>query len=351
MNIEALLYEEESAILDFKEEQYLFIDEDNKHKKSELLKDILAFANAWRQSDAYILIGIREVKGGKSEVLGIEEDIDDASLQEFINKKLNRPIEFEYKSIKLEGKNIAYIKIPIQNRPFYTKKDYGIIKKNMVYLRRGSSTDIADPDEIFKMGEDNVNIGSKNPADYKIIAKLIPISFKSDIEDELKRHSKRIFQIIFIIENIGTTSDTNIGITIDSLNKIIEDYELENYLEDCINFIKPPEDDTSYSYMDKNEYNLYAPPPPKIFNPNPYRKHLEIQLNSISVELREMYVGDKKEVLKEKIIFIEAEDEKVSTLDFNIKSKETKAVISKSIELVLLEEQRDINEVLEFFNM
>lgn len=66
--IDELIYEEESATLDFKSKQYLF-DGANDYEKSELLKDILAFANAWRRTDAYILIGIEEVKGEKSNII------------------------------------------------------------------------------------------------------------------------------------------------------------------------------------------------------------------------------------------------------------------------------------------
>jgi hypothetical protein len=42
---EQLLYEEESSTLDFKKEQYRFAKA-IEHEKSELLKDILGFANA-----------------------------------------------------------------------------------------------------------------------------------------------------------------------------------------------------------------------------------------------------------------------------------------------------------------
>lgn len=66
---ESLLYSSESDTLDFKLCQYHF---DDKEKKAEFLKDILAFANSWRKTDAYILIGVKDVPGGKSEVVGEE---------------------------------------------------------------------------------------------------------------------------------------------------------------------------------------------------------------------------------------------------------------------------------------
>ncbi len=153
--IESLLYEEEGVNLDLKLEQYKFIKASD-DEKSELLKDILAFVNSWRRTDAYILIGIREVKGGRSEVVGIADLLDDAALQQFVNTKTNRPVTFSYTNYSFEGKKIAIIHITIQNRPIYLKKDFGKLKKETVYIRRGSSTGIASIDEISKMGIQSV---------------------------------------------------------------------------------------------------------------------------------------------------------------------------------------------------
>ncbi len=125
--IEELLYEEEGTTLDFKRENYKFLGVTD-HEKSELLKDILAFSNAWRRDDAYILIGIEEIKGGRSKVIGIEDAFDDAQLQEFVNKKTQRPIDFEYLTVAIDDKKVGVIKISVQQRPFYLKKDYGKIK-------------------------------------------------------------------------------------------------------------------------------------------------------------------------------------------------------------------------------
>lgn len=160
--IDMLLFEEEGSALDFKSEQYRFIkasDED----KSELLKDILAFANAWKRSDAYILIGIKEVKGSKSEVTGITEALDDAQLQQFVQSKVNKPIQFSYLSAEIDAKKVALITIPAQTRPLFLKKDFGKLTANTVYVRRGSSTSIALPDEIASMGAADHAEPSKAP--------------------------------------------------------------------------------------------------------------------------------------------------------------------------------------------
>ena len=68
--VEDLLHESEGTSLDFKSAQYPF-EYATDELKSELLKDVLAFANSWRRTAAYILIGVEEVKGGRSNVVGV----------------------------------------------------------------------------------------------------------------------------------------------------------------------------------------------------------------------------------------------------------------------------------------
>ena len=151
---ERLLYEEESPTLDFKRDQYVFVkatDDD----KSELLKDILGFANAWRRAVAYILVGVEDVRGGRSLVHGIATHLDDHSLQQFVNNLTNRPVVFHYEALGFEGKQVGIIRIEQQGRPIYLKRDFGKLSKEEVYVRRGSSTDPtkpAKPEEIAQMG-------------------------------------------------------------------------------------------------------------------------------------------------------------------------------------------------------
>jgi len=151
--LEELLHEEESSTLDFKRDQYPFVGATD-GQKAELLKDILAFANAWRRTDAYILIGVDEVRGGASTVVGVSEHLNDADLQQFVNSKVNRPITFSYTAVELHGAQVGVIKISLQKRPFYLLRAYAGLGASVVFLRRGSSTAIASPDEISEMGQD-----------------------------------------------------------------------------------------------------------------------------------------------------------------------------------------------------
>ena len=146
-----LLFNDESNSLDFKRDQYLFNGQTN-DVKSELLKDILAFTNSWRRETAYILIGVNEAVGGKNEIVGITSHLEDSNLQEFVNSKTNKPIDFSYQTFNVNEKSLGIIEIPVQARPIYLIKDYGKLKKESVYLRRGSSTSTATPSEMAEMG-------------------------------------------------------------------------------------------------------------------------------------------------------------------------------------------------------
>lgn len=85
--------EGESNRLDFKSELYPF-EKASDYQKSELLKDILAFANARRSAPAFILCGVKKNEFGAMYVAGIPSNVvpDEASIQEFVNRKLNKGI-------------------------------------------------------------------------------------------------------------------------------------------------------------------------------------------------------------------------------------------------------------------
>jgi len=151
--IEALLNMSEGDTLDFKEEQYRIDTDDS---KSELVKDILAFANAWKTSDAYILRGVKDNPGGRATITGVASHIDDATVQQIVNGKTNTPVAFEYHAVTIDGLPVGIIRVRAnQQRPIYSQNDYGKLKAKAVYLRRGSSTAIARPEEIARMGAES----------------------------------------------------------------------------------------------------------------------------------------------------------------------------------------------------
>jgi hypothetical protein len=160
--IESLLWEDESNTLDFKETQYPFAGA-TETQKSELIKDVLAFANAFRRDDAYILIGVKDVKGARGILTGVSNHLDDAHLQQLVNSKTNHPVEFSYHALDIDGKQVGAIHIPRQPRPSYVLKPYGKLHGNTVYLRHGSSTSVATPEEIARMGIDHAATTTPTP--------------------------------------------------------------------------------------------------------------------------------------------------------------------------------------------
>jgi hypothetical protein len=150
--IKTLLHQSESDTLDFKRDQYELSGAD-KSAKSEIIKDILAMANAWKTTDAYLLIGVDENPGGKAKVVGVSGHLDDANLQQLVNANTNRPVRFAYIPMTVEDKAVGVIRIDQdQDRPLFLTRDYGSLKKGAVKIRRGTSTDEADADEIAEMG-------------------------------------------------------------------------------------------------------------------------------------------------------------------------------------------------------
>ena len=153
--IEELLNQEEGPALDFKHSQYQFkrssSPEKTEDRRSELVKDILAFANAKRSTPGYILIGVKEVKGSRSKIVGISEHLVDNDLHDFMSRRTQRPIEFSYTPYLIDGAKIGVIEIPAQDGIFFLTNSYGSLHQNLVYIRDGSSTRIADPYEIAEM--------------------------------------------------------------------------------------------------------------------------------------------------------------------------------------------------------
>jgi predicted HTH transcriptional regulator len=152
IDLTALLQRSESETLDFKAKQYPF---ESNEEKGELLKDILAIANACKDSDGYILIGVEEEHGRMKRLCGADITLRDSDVQQFVNSKTNRRISFRVEVCQCESVNLTVIQIDkAQQRPIFLLKQFGRLKSNVPYIRRGSSTDEVTPDEIAKMGRD-----------------------------------------------------------------------------------------------------------------------------------------------------------------------------------------------------
>lgn len=99
---------EKAPDLDFKEAQYPFSGA-SERQKSELLKDIMAMANAYRSGPGYTLVVFKDLAPHPAEIVGISvgDHIDDAALQQLVRSKIEPPLEFQYEERLLEGKHMA----------------------------------------------------------------------------------------------------------------------------------------------------------------------------------------------------------------------------------------------------
>jgi Putative DNA-binding domain len=147
--LERLLHESECTYLDFKQAQYAFSGA-NDEVKSELLKDVLAFANADNSNDRYILMGVEEVRGSRAKVIGVTSQLNDHDLQQFVASKTNRLVKLSYEVVPCDGLLVGVLQIPAQERYFFLKNDFGKLRKNILYYRLGSSIREANPDEIIR---------------------------------------------------------------------------------------------------------------------------------------------------------------------------------------------------------
>jgi hypothetical protein len=166
VQFEHLLALPESESLDFKRDQYKFVGVKDEHVRSELLKDILAFANTSRDREAFIIVGVKKHPGGRAELFGIqpqtrpEDHLDDAQVQQFVNQKANAEVKFGYSEVGYDGKTFGVFRIPITDTDAdgfrFLENDYGKLRKYHVYARQGSSTVLLNPDQIYKLGQASV---------------------------------------------------------------------------------------------------------------------------------------------------------------------------------------------------
>ena len=222
--LENLLRQEEGPTLDFKRQQYFFdkgshSDQDVLLKsKGELLKDILAFANTHRSTPAYILIGVEEIQGGRSRVIGVKRHLDDSRLHKFVNQKTQRRVNFSYIPFSVGGYEIGVIEIEqSQDPPIYLKKRFGKVKKGEVYIRDGSSTTTASHAEVTEMSA----------------AFAIKHEFRKEISRvEFVSQNRENIEIgdIFVFPNLIQESEFEFGITKKRLKSITDLLEIKRAL-------------------------------------------------------------------------------------------------------------------------
>ena len=231
----------ESDTIDFK--KHLNDIKKDKSKKSELLKDIISFANTKSNNDSYIVIGVKE-RGGVKELHGINKDqiIDDAELQQYVNEKMEKELKLLVITIPItinnENKTFQVIKIfsNQKNTPFYLRNDHYKIKKNAIYIRKGSSNSEISPLEAIELYSKREVVNSSlviEESCHEIIMKESNLFVK---HDPIKSEDEIGYFVNLPLVNIGNNVVNNITIdwhfnVIEMIGKIksmMQEYGIEN---------------------------------------------------------------------------------------------------------------------------
>jgi hypothetical protein len=150
-----LLKSTESRKVDFKSDQYRL---DNEVLKSQFVKDILCMANA-KGGEGYVILGVKSEKGRPQRVVGISQHFDSSELEAIVNGIIDEPIQFEYYALNYQSKRCALLYIPPSKaKPHWPKKDYGVLRKHVIYTRRSSANREASVQEIREMCLETIRI-------------------------------------------------------------------------------------------------------------------------------------------------------------------------------------------------
>ena len=141
------LAKDEGPTIDFKSTA---IRLDSEYHKAEVVKDIICMANTPRQGSADIVYGVARKPDGTKEIVGISSHPDDANLQTLLGGKVNPIPMFHYISAAYDGKSLGILEVfPRRIGPYIPKMEYGnALRHGIIYFRRGSSNEEAQPDEI-----------------------------------------------------------------------------------------------------------------------------------------------------------------------------------------------------------
>lgn len=146
--IELIKDGKETEIVDFKRDFYA------KECKSDMIKDIISFANNCFESDKYIIFGFdNKEKVFYNVDYNRIEDI--SNYVQLLNEYIEPFIDFALDTFTYNNTNMAYICInnTNMNRPYMIKKEYcrnekSLLRRGEIYIRKNANNFIATRDDL-----------------------------------------------------------------------------------------------------------------------------------------------------------------------------------------------------------
>src|SRR5699024_389008 len=167
----------ENTRLDFKREIY------HKEKNSELIKDVMAMANAHVEDTKYIIFGVKLLEDGSRSFHSVQNIPDQAEIEQLIHNNIEPTIELSFYPHKFKDHQLAILEIQgFNDRPYISKKDYRGIKAGDSVIRKGSTTIPLNRDDLDKIYSYSSN--TVNP--HKI-----EVGFDKNLETVLEVNAKR----------------------------------------------------------------------------------------------------------------------------------------------------------------
>ena len=164
--IDLIQYENEKTGLDFKAVIY------KADKFDDLLKDIMAMANAALEEDRYIVVGIKHHLDSERVFLGVEEFIDDATYYQLVHSNIEPDINFEYFHVEVAAKKVGVFRIfNCDNPPYLMKKDFKALRRGDGFIRKGTSQMRlmrSDLDKIFAKWQVVPDLATKLEAVFEV---------------------------------------------------------------------------------------------------------------------------------------------------------------------------------------
>lgn len=191
-------FENENSGIDFKAIQY------EKNRYAELLKDIIAMANADIEGERLIVTGVKHKPDGNKEILPIKNDkfIDSATYQQVVQENIEPDLKIEYDPHLFNGNLVGLLKIrDCYDQPYILKKDFGKLKKGDCFIRKGThqlKASRADLDRIYTKKDKKYNFDDSIDISFSgtNYMKEITLSPIRNMELPSQRAEKKIRSII-----------------------------------------------------------------------------------------------------------------------------------------------------------
>lgn len=165
-------FENESTSVDFKARQYV--------KTEDLLKDLIAMANANVAGDRHIIVGMKHLPDGTRKFWGINQNefVDSATYHQLARENIEPEIHLDYSPYEFEGHLLGVLRVyNCNDQPYMMRKDYGSLRVGDAWIRKGTHQPRlmrADLDRIWERRRNeftaNIKIGFDSTGMPKQIA-------------------------------------------------------------------------------------------------------------------------------------------------------------------------------------